>query len=67
MVKLKTRVKQVSGTISMLSLLPVSLEATIDLMFFSFNYINFHFLSVHKEAISLEQLLESCKMSSSHA
>lgn len=61
----KTRVKQVSGIIPIPSLLPVSLEAKTGLTFSSFNYVHFHFLAVHKEAISLEHMLGPWKINPS--
>lgn len=61
----KTRVKQVSGIIPIPSLLPVSLEAKMGLTFSSFNYVHFHLLAVHKEAISLEHMLGPWKINPS--
>lgn len=49
-----------------LSLLPVSLGPKMGLTFSSFNYVNFNLLAVHKEAASLEQLLELCKINLSY-
>lgn len=43
---------QVSGIISIFSLLPVSLEAEIGLTFSSLNYVNFNLLAVHKKPLT---------------
>lgn len=53
---------QVSGIIPVLSL---SLGAEMGSTF-SFNYVNFNLLAVHREAASLERLLGLCKINLSH-